>query len=388
MGYSILVVDDIRMNRSLISAILRKKIDDIQILEAVDGFEAIECINKENVDLIILDLMMPRMDGFETLKILKDNHLTKDIPIIVNSALNDMENIKKALSLGAYEYFTKPLTSDQINILLPMKVINAISSYKTKKKLIDINERMNEELKIASILQKTIVKKKKIFEIGTMYGELIPSTFVSGDFYDCVQIEDSLWFVIADVTGHGVAAAMISSMIKVAFFNAINMYKEPNEVLSYINDIFTNINKENFEKSKYPIMFTTFIGVVRDNKLLYSNAGHPYPFIFNTYKKTVKMIQTNGFFIGSVDDPEYDVDIIEVDKNSVILLYSDGIFEFIKNRISGWLQLYEHCSFHIDYYIDAFINKPEKLIETILKDIYDKEKVLKDDIAIMFIDLK
>ena len=124
--YTILVVDDTLFNRKLMLEVLETKIDNARYLQAEDGIEAIEIVKTNEVDLVILDLMMPNKNGYEVLKELKNNPLYSDIPIIVNSSVTDMDSIKQTLEMGAVDYFTKPLTPEQMEVIIPLKVNNTL----------------------------------------------------------------------------------------------------------------------------------------------------------------------------------------------------------------------------------------------------------------------
>ena len=87
-----------------------------------------------------------------------------------------------------------------------------------------MNQRMKEELMVAKALQSILIDERKSLPQVKMIGKYIPSAELSGDFYECVQIGDKVWLFIADVSGHGVAAAMISSMIKVMFKSLVTQH--------------------------------------------------------------------------------------------------------------------------------------------------------------------
>lgn len=154
MEYNILIVDDVSVNRKLIKTIVNMKFDNINFFEAEDGVEALKYIIENAIDIVILDLVMPTKDGFEVLKELKAKENTKEIPVIVNSALDDIESIRRALELGAYDYFTKPLTEEQRSIVLPLKIKNAIKTY--------------DQRKIIKETQDQLIITEKMATIGTM----------------------------------------------------------------------------------------------------------------------------------------------------------------------------------------------------------------------------
>ncbi|MBU0721268.1 response regulator [bacterium] len=102
----VLIVDDEFLNRRLLSKILLK--EGYEVLEANDGMDAIEILKIHNIDLILMDLMMPKMDGFEATKLIKSEKKLSAIPLIIMSAIADKSHIQRGLELGADEYLTKP----------------------------------------------------------------------------------------------------------------------------------------------------------------------------------------------------------------------------------------------------------------------------------------
>jgi len=102
----VLLVDDELMNRRVASKILKK--EGFEVVEAVDGLEALERLKSYDIDIILMDLMMPNMDGYEATKIIKKDENLSSIPLIILSALSEKSAILKGLELGANEYLTKP----------------------------------------------------------------------------------------------------------------------------------------------------------------------------------------------------------------------------------------------------------------------------------------
>ena len=382
MGYNVVIADDMLLNRKLIRSVLEKNIEDINFYDAVDGCEALEYVENEEIDLIILDLVMPNKNGFDVLKELKSDRKHEDIPIIVNSAVDGIDIIKKALELGADEYFTKPLTLEQLEVVLPVKVQNALKGYEQHKLLKQMNERLREELKFANTLQHTLIVEHKELENAHMIGKYISCSEIGGDFYDCVQIDDELWFIIADVSGHGVAAAMISSMIKVMFTNCVSLYHSPAEVLECMNNTF------------YPMIsgryhLTAFVGLIKDNKFTYSNAGHPYPIHINFNGNDVDMLEQNGFILGAFDEIEFIDSTRQIADGDIIFCYTDGLLE-------PQLNSKERQSFSCEDIYDFVSDNRYHIIRDI-RDFTDTiithfgkvdSRLIKDDIAVMNIKIK
>ncbi|MCK4224456.1 MAG: response regulator [candidate division Zixibacteria bacterium] len=158
---TILLVDDEKMNLKILSTVLRK--GRYQFLEAESGEEALELLERENVDLIVLDLMMPGMDGFQTLERIEQNRSTAFIPVIIASALKDSVAIEKGLELGANDYFTKPLSDDDRRFQLPLKVRNLIKMKKMQDELVNLNHELRK-------MQDRLIEKERESVVVEMAG--------------------------------------------------------------------------------------------------------------------------------------------------------------------------------------------------------------------------
>ena len=150
---TVLAVDDSKSNRLLLKMTLNKF--GHRVLEAENGLKAFEVLAEQRgVDLIILDLLMPQMNGFEFLKARQDKPEVKAIPVIINSSLDDFESIAQALAMGAYDYFTKPLSPDDLKTVLPLKIRNAVTARRLMAETSRQNEIMRRELEIAARYQR------------------------------------------------------------------------------------------------------------------------------------------------------------------------------------------------------------------------------------------
>ncbi len=125
MTHRLLVVDDEAHNRKLLRMVLRQ--GEYAFSEAENGTQALEILQKERIDLILLDLMMPSPNGFDILLAVKKSDRLRDIPVIVASASTAPEDVERSLTLGAADYFMKPLTEWDIRFQLPIKVRNALA---------------------------------------------------------------------------------------------------------------------------------------------------------------------------------------------------------------------------------------------------------------------
>ena len=322
--YTILVVDDTLFNRKLMLEILETKIDNARYLQAEDGIEAIEIVKTNEVDLVILDLMMPNKNGYEVLKELKNNPLYSDIPIIVNSSVTDMDSIKQTLEMGAVDYFTKPLTPEQMEVIIPLKVNNTLKYHEQNRQLKMVNRNINNEMKMAGAFQKALMSmyEDKLYPGLDLYVYFKACEHLSGDFFELVETGGNRWFIIADIKGHGAAAAMMSFMVRKMFNNIIRQESQPKDVLEKINKAYHELKIDT-----ELVFFSAFIGKINGNELTYSNAGHPHPALLSLDINKGRRLDCNGHFIGFMDDTTYTEETVVLEDEDCILLHTDGLYQ-------------------------------------------------------------
>lgn len=157
----IFVVDDNRMNIQLLNSILSK--ENYQVIATLDSEKAYEIAAKEQPDLILLDIMMPKMDGFEVCKLLKARKATKYIPIIFLTARNDEEGVQKGFKLGAADYVTRPFNRAEL-----------LARIETHLRLKHTHERLLELERQSSILAMAVTANHEINQ---------PLTVLSGNLF-------------------------------------------------------------------------------------------------------------------------------------------------------------------------------------------------------------
>ncbi|TYQ16056.1 UNVERIFIED_CONTAM: sigma-B regulation protein RsbU (phosphoserine phosphatase) [Acetivibrio alkalicellulosi] len=376
--YSLLVVDDIEINRQLLKIILTRSFEDIEVLEAQNGYDALDLAKNKSIHLIVLDIMMPGKNGFEVLEELKRTKETKNIPVIVCSALDDFNSIEKALSLGAIDYFKKPLKEEEIKITLPLKVKNALEYYKNNSELIKFYENIKYEMNIAQKLQESLISEHIIYKSATIRGRYLPCEALGGDIFCSKEVGDKLWFMMADTEGHGISAAMVSTMLNVIFNSSVESAKFPHDVLNNINKSLFEV----FNNSNNPLV-SAFVGFFESDRLYYSNAGHPYPIYFNSRDNRVNFINDNGILIGVFEDTIFSSNSIFINEKDIILLYTDGLYDrCIKNTVASWNDVLEFCKVNLDM---MFLEIDRFLSELVDFFINKHEKCFVDDVALMVI---
>lgn len=186
--------------------------------------------------------------------------------------------------------------------------------------------RLANELLTASTFQATLMPSTKNYDFAEMYGKFLPSSMVGGDLYDCALVGDSLWFIIADVIGHGLVAAMVSTMVKGVFNDLIKNCEYPDEILENMNSMLLDVTGE-YDKQ----LVSAFVGVIRNNTLYYANAGHPYPILIDSEGRAITALEQNGFLLSMQKHAGYEAKQMHIAERDMILLYTDGLFDWTKN---------------------------------------------------------
>ncbi|MCG9128952.1 SpoIIE family protein phosphatase [Candidatus Poribacteria bacterium] len=325
---NILVVDDEPRNIKILQIQLQTR--GYIVRTACDGEEALDSIKKDAPDLILLDINMPKIDGFEVVKRVRADKNTEFIPIIMITALRDtQENRIKAVEAGADDFIEKPFNS--FEVLARIKSLLRIKQYHDT--LEEYNTRLESELQMARNVQEILIPKNGPQEIGAfkIASHCSPALAVGGDFYDLWEIDENrMGFLISDVMGHGASAALITVFIKTILSEHRDVVDDnPAEIIRLLNTRFNDMI------STHLFMFATaFCGVIdlKSKELVCANAGHPFPFLRSDSDSSYTLI-TNGHSgngLGIWRESEYENCRYTFEHSSRMFLYTDGAYE-VKN---------------------------------------------------------
>ena len=226
MNAEILIVDDIPENLNLLCQTLEAK--GYNIIAATSGESALQIAARSKPDLILLDIMMPGLDGFETCRRLKANQSLTDIPVIFITAKNEMESLVEGFQVGGVDYITKPFQHEEVRVrvrthLTIKKLQDSLREAKDElqkaySQLEADNARKTEELETARVIQRGFlpasVPELPYLEIAAFQKT---ATEVGGDYYDFFpQADDKIIIAIGDAAGHDVGASLMVSATKTA----------------------------------------------------------------------------------------------------------------------------------------------------------------------------
>ena len=341
---TILIVDDNETNRDLLSR--QVKAQGYQAVTAANGQQAMEMIKTGVSDLILLDIMMPEIDGYQVLQWIRDTSW-RHIPVIVISALDEIDSVVKCIEMGAEDYLSKPfnptLLKARVGACLEQKRLrDRESDYLDKlaqanQQITNLNQllqaensRLSAELDITHRLQTMLLpKEKELNKIDDLEiaGFMQPAEEVGGDYYDVLQHNNNrLTIGIGDVTGHGLESGVLMLMVQTAVRTLMeNNETDPKKFFEVLNrTIYKNVERMNSDKN-----LTLCLIDYQQGRL--SLSGQHEEMVVVRAGGEVERIDTIdlGFPIGLEETIEDFVFQAEVNLNSgdVVVLYTDGITE-------------------------------------------------------------
>ena len=328
LGGKVLVVDDERPNRLYLKKLLSSY--GCNILEAADGPSALELVHRERPDLILADVVMPGMDGFELCGALKQLASTRDVPVIMVTAKGQIEDLKKGFDLGAMDYIRKPFDARE----LVLRVGNALALKRSNDALAHWKRRVSHELELAGKIQQSMFSTEPLFaglfEIRIKYRS---SMDVGGDAFDVIVLPDGRCCVyVADVSGHGVAPAMISSMLKATATELIWAFYERGPAF-ICNELHVRLCSTLNNPAYYATMLLALYEPAT-GRWVCMNCGHPNPILICDGKPVPFPAGPGGVPVGMPLGParpfgEEDQTVLESCPGMNILLYTDGLTEAI-----------------------------------------------------------
>ncbi len=317
LPFTILAVDDELINLEILKNIFNNY--NYHLISLTNGFEAIELIENEIIpDIILIDIEMPEINGFELTSLVRKRYSIEEIPIILISSNTWNEDRSKVFQFGANDIINKPYNVQEMMI--------RINTFVTLRRSILENQKyktLEYELSIARKFQMKLLPVHKLsnknISIETLY---LPMTYLAGDFYDYFEDSNGIGILIADVTGHGVSAAMVTSMLKAVFHSLRADLTNPSKMMEGINKILIGNDNQ--------LLTSVYLYIDTVNKKLYSaNAGHP-PMLLQKKDGSIKEIKSKGKLIGFSTKETWETIEVNLNKGDRIILYTDGIVE-VKN---------------------------------------------------------
>ena len=381
----ILVVDDEPDLELLIRQKFRRRIraDELDFVFAGDGLEALNMLqNGSDVDIVLTDINMPRMDGLSLLGKIQELDLV--LKVVIVSAYGDMDNIRTAMNRGAFDFITKPINFDDLEITI-QKTHQEIGELRKAVSLQQTLSALHRELEIASQIQlSSLPSKFPAFperDDLDLYAMMIPAQEVGGDFYDFFLIDDDrLGFVLGDVSGKGIGAALFMAITR-TLIRAIGLRGlSPSECLVQVNRVL-------FPETMPRMFVTVIFGILHttSGEVEYCNAGHQAPFVLRNGGEIEEAERTGGLGLCLVPEFGYTSKNLQLAPGESVLLYTDGVTEAVngKGEQFGDEQL-------VDCLSDAQSNAPAEIIRDVLRSVthFSGGRAQSDDITMLALQYK
>ncbi|WP_339861781.1 fused response regulator/phosphatase [Paremcibacter congregatus] len=345
-GCRILIVDDEDFNRELLAAILERE-GYTKLYFAEDGQDALTKAKEIEPDLIVMDVVMPGMDGIAACRELRTEEPFKNTPIIIHTFQTDPEERARIYQAGATDIFPKPVARGE--------VVNRIKMHLTYTRMMlglqDYHQRLTRDLEIARSMQgallpdaEDLVSLEDSHQISIL-SQYEASDELGGDFWGLERLDDDRIFVyVTDFAGHGISAALNTFRLHSLISNYRN---RPGFKIVSPAYYLERLNKDLFQLLPMEQYATMLCGIIdtRNNTFSYSSAASTAPLILKTGTRQIRELDPTGYPLGMIQEAAYDVRVEPFEKGDMLFLYSDVLVESEDQmgRMIGNEQFLEMC---------------------------------------------
>jgi sigma-B regulation protein RsbU (phosphoserine phosphatase) len=325
----LLVVDDNEDNRyTLRQRLKRQGYADVET--ATNGREALDLLGQREFDLVLLDVMMPQLNGYEVLERLKADARLRDLPVIMISALDQLESVVRCIELGAEDYLPKPFNPT----LLAARVGASLEKKRLRDELRASLSRLEKEMEAARRLQISMLPRE--FPACTpqhpvdIHALMETAREVGGDLYDFFfPSPERLCFLVADVSGKGADAAMFMARTRSLVRMAIELLQEVGAADVAPGRVLNTVNRELCQNNREKMFVSIFLGTLdlRTGVLVYANAGHPPPYVIGAAQRVGRISGAPQPPLGIRPATNYTTGALQLELADTLFLCTDGIAE-------------------------------------------------------------
>jgi len=327
----VLLVDDNDDKRCLLRSILDK---NFTVLEADDGASALAAIGAELPDVVLLDVLMPELDGFEVCRRMKADPRTAEIPVLFVSVLDPDQHCVEGLELGGEDFISWPVNAAEllariharIRSYRPLNMLRGVVEEQSRQLEEDRRREAETEFELeqARRVQQRFVTNTLPQGRGLAFAhDYRPSRMVGGDMFDVLALNtDEIAIMMADVSGHGLAAALLTSVAKVLFRTGAEQCPDPARLLRWLNrQISSYLATGEF--------LTVFLALwnAKTREFRYAGAGHPPALLFTPGLGSVVRLGVSSGIVGVMPDGEFLAASLQLRAGQRIVCYTDGITE-------------------------------------------------------------
>jgi sigma-B regulation protein RsbU (phosphoserine phosphatase) len=318
----ILIVDDVKTNVDILVHALR---DEYKLSVALDGATALRSVEKNPPDLVLLDIVMPGLDGYEVCRQLRAHEATRELPVMFLSSLEDVTNKAQGFEVGGNDYLTKPFE------VLEVKA-RVRSLLKAKLYADAVREAMARDLRIAREIQMGILPADPAAATkGTglhVHAVIEPAREVGGDLYEVLRASDHRVVVaLGDVSGKGIPAALFMAVVLTVLRTLARQIPEPDEILRRLNDELAEQNPRG--------MFVTLQCLVFDleqRRVSCAGAGHHQLAVLSPGRPPRLACSSSGRPAGLMPFNPIDRETLPLEPGDTFVLFSDGVSEAMNSK--------------------------------------------------------
>jgi phosphoserine phosphatase RsbU/P len=330
---ALLIVDDNEDNRYTLTRRLQRE-GFSRLVSASGGQQALELLLSRNFDLVLLDVMMPGLNGYDVLERMRADDRLRHTPVIMISAQDELESVIRCIQLGAEDYLPKPFNPT----LLRARITASLEKKRLRDEMVDVLDQIEAELQAARQIQLSMVPR--VFLPPTaerpveVYATLEPARRVGGDLYDFFWGEDGrLYFVVADVSDKGAPAALLMARTKTMVRLVATLYRPPGGAALAPHQIVEMVNEGLSVENEQGMFVTVFIGILDPARarLEYCNAGHNLPYHLRGTAGLSVLDGARGKPLGIRPGFTYETAALTLAPGDGLFVYTDGITEALNS---------------------------------------------------------
>ena len=283
---------------------------------AQSGEEGLRLAQQVVPDAFVVDYRMPGMDGFEVTRRIKADPQLQTIPVLMLTGSDSSQHVVEGLGAGADDFVTKG--SDMEVLVARLRALLRMKAYQDQ--LRRMNHQMRRDLQIARRVQEALVPQRAFASEGVeIRSAYIPSEVLSGDFYDYFVQDNLLYLFVADVSGHGLPAAILVSLLK----SYIHTEAAPDTSLS---DFMARLNDFLFSVS-LPTQYATaaLFRMNSERHLVYANAAHPPFLLYRRQERKTMILEQPSNLLGAMPRMTFEEESIRVEPGDTLFVYTDGL---------------------------------------------------------------
>jgi serine phosphatase RsbU (regulator of sigma subunit) len=321
----LLVVDDTEANRDLLARRLKALGHEVEL--ARNGREALEVLAAREMDLVLLDIMMPEMDGFQVLERLRADPARRHVPVIMISAIDETDSVARAIELGATDYLPKPFNP----IVLRARVTATLEKKRLEDSARHRTRELERELEIGRQIQRDFLPdalpQPPGWEIAAAFH---PARQVAGDFYDAFLLEDGrVALAMGDVCDKGVGAALFMSLFRSHIRSHAELHgagtpagPAARSIVALTNDYIARTH------GRSNMFATIFFGILdpRSGELAWVNGGQEPPAV-RRRDGSVERLPPTGPAVGAMPGMEFEARTVGLGPRELLLAFTDGASE-------------------------------------------------------------